>query len=159
MAGAKIVTESTLANRAKRVVLNRAAFDAITIAIADGAFELAKSIIGSVHVPDAPPIGKGLVQHGGVLAFVGKKRVGAWSTGPELPFTRPKASKLTAVGVTVIGGFGKPMKLYETGSIHQPARPVVTPALMSGLPGAEPFIKAACRKHKIIGAARKAAAG
>ena len=123
---------------------------------ADGAFELAKNIIASVKAPDAPPIGKGLVEHGGVMAFVGTKRVARWSTGPVLPFTRPKASKLNADGITIIGGFGKPMKLNEMGSTHQPARPVVTPALMTGVPGAESFFRAAVIKHKITTAKRRA---
>ena len=48
MPSPRVPTERTLANREKRVVLNRAAFDAITLAIADGAFELAKNIIASV---------------------------------------------------------------------------------------------------------------
>lgn len=156
MPSPKIVSERTLGNRAKRVVLDHAALDAITMAVADGAFELAKSIVGGAHVPDAPDVGKGLVQGGGVLAFVGSKRVGAWSTGPVLPFAKPRAAKLSA-GITVIGGFGFPGRFVEAGTVHMAAHPFLTPALMDGVPDAEGFIKLACIKHGILSAERRKA--
>ena len=58
------------ASGARRIVINRAALDAITLAVADGMFEQAKQVVFGAKVPDASPIGQGLVQGGGVLAFV-----------------------------------------------------------------------------------------
>jgi hypothetical protein len=142
------------ASGARRIVLNRAAFGAITLAVADGAFELAKSVIAGADVPDAAPYAVGLVQGGAAIAFVGKKRVGVWSkTGASVK--KPRAAKLSD-GITVIGGFGFPGRFVEEGTVHMSAHPFLTPELMADLPDAENFIKAACRKHKIIGATRAA---
>ncbi len=147
----------TLSNRAARMVVNRAAIDQIILATADGLFELGKSIIQSAKVPDAAPFGVGLVQGGGVIAFVGDKRVAAWSTGPELPFTKPRAAKLSpkgSDGVTIIFGFGFPGRFQEQGTIDQPARPFLTPATMATLPEAEDRIRAAWFKSGVISAKR-----
>ncbi len=78
------------ASGARRIVLNRAALDQITLATADGAFELAKQVVLGAQVPDAAPYGVGLLQGGGVIAFVGNKRIGVASTfggglGQEAP--------------------------------------------------------------------------
>jgi hypothetical protein len=144
------------ASGARRIVLNRQAFDAITLAVADGAFELAKAVIEGADVPDATPLGKGLIQGGGVLAFVGKKRVGVATTGGQTSVKKPRAAKLSAFGITVIGGFGFPGRFVETGTVHMAPEPFLTPELMATLPDAEGFVKAACIKHKVIGAARAA---
>lgn len=142
------------ASGARRIVLNRAAFDAITLAVADGAFELAKAVIEGARVPDAAPYAEGLVQGGAAIAFVGSKRVGVWSkTGASVK--KPRAAKLSK-GITVIGGFGFPGRYQESGTIHQPARPFLTPALMARLPDAEGFIKGACKRHGVISAKRAA---
>lgn len=160
------------ASGARRIVLNRAAFDAITLAVADGAFELAKKIIDGARPPDYPidvwvksgphageqrafRTGEGLPKHAGVLAYVGSKRVGVYSKRGATSVSKPKAAKLSK-GVTVIGGFGFPGRFVEEGTVHMGAQPFLTPELMADLPDAEGFIKAACIKHKVIGAARAA---
>lgn len=140
------------ASGARRIVLNRAAFDAITLATADGLFEMAKEIIASADVPDAEPYGEGLVQGGGVLAFVGKKRVGVWSTSGA-GVNKPRAAKLSG-GVTIVGGYGFPGRFQEGGTIHQPARPFLTPVLMSAVPGSADYVRAALKRHRLIGQRR-----
>lgn len=142
------------ASGARRIVLNRAAFDAITLAVADGAFELAKSVIEGADVPDAAPYAVGLVQGGAAIAFVGSKRVGVFSkTGASVK--KPRAAKLSK-GITVIGGFGFPGRFVESGTTNMGAQPFLTPELMATLPDAEGFIRVACVKHKVVGAARAA---
>jgi len=142
------------ASGARRIVLNRAAFDEITLAVADGAFELAKAVIEGAQVPDAAPYAEGLVQGGAALAYVGSKRVGLWSkTGATVK--KPRAAKLSK-GITVIGGYGFPGRFVESGTIHMAGQPFLTPELMATLPDAEGFIKAACIKRKVVGAARAA---
>ncbi len=155
MASPKAPSARVLGNRAARVIVDRAALDAITLAVADGAFGLAKEVVGGSDAPDATPFGVGLLQGGGVLAFVGSKRVGAWATGPVLPFTKPRAAKLSK-GITVIGGFGFPARFQEAGTIHHPADPFLTPELMATLPEAQKFIKAACERHRVVGKQRAA---
>jgi len=142
------------ASGARRIVLNRAAFDEITLAVADGAFELAKAVIEGAQVPDAAPYAEGLVQGGAALAYVGSKRVGLWSkTGATVK--KPRAAKLSK-GITVIGGYGFPGRYQESGTVNQSARPFLSPELLARLPDAESFVKAACTRHKVIGKERAA---
>lgn len=144
------------ARGAARVVLNRAAIDQLVLAAADGAFELAKTIVGEAEVPDAEPFGEGLVQGGGVVAYVGKKRVGAWNTNGGADVAKPRAAKLgTKDGsITVIGGYGFPGRFQEEGTAEQAAQPFLTPSLLQRLPDAAPFIKEACIKRGIFNKTR-----
>jgi hypothetical protein len=144
------------ASGARRIELNRAAFDEITLAVADGAFELAKSVIEDAQVPDADPIGVGLIQGGGVLAYVGRKRVAVFSKWGAPSVTKPRGVRLTDYGVTVIGGFGFPGRFVEEGTIKMRAEPFLTPMLQSALPRADVFVRAAVKAHasKVVKAHR-----
>jgi hypothetical protein len=143
------------ASGARRIVLNRAAFDAITLATADGLFELAKTIVNDADVPDAAPLGLGLIQGGGALAYVGSKRVGIFSKYGATSVKKPRAARLNK-GVTVIGGYGFPGRFLEEGTVKMHAEPFLTPEVMSTLPEAEAFVRAACIKAKVIGQQRAA---
>jgi hypothetical protein len=146
------------ASGARRIVLNRKFFDALTLATADGLFAIAKEIVDGADVPDATPLGQGLVEGGGVLAYVGRKRVGVYGTGGQTAVSKPRAAKLNPTGITVIGGFGFPSRFLETGTIKMGAQPFVTPELMARVPDAGDFIKAANLRHGIT-SARRAARG
>jgi len=141
------------ASGARRIVLNRAAFDEITLAVADGAFEIAKAVVNGADVPDAAPYAEGLVQGGAALAYVGSKRVGVFSKTGVTKVNKPKDAKLSK-GITVIGGYGFPGRFVESGTIHAAPHPFLTPALLAILPNAEGYIKAAAIRHRIIGATR-----
>ena len=143
------------ASAARRVVLNRAAFDAITLAVADGLFEQAKEIINAAKVPDAPPLRVGLIQGGGALAYVGRKRVGIFSKYGATAVAKPRAAKLNS-DITIIAGYGFPGRFLEEGTIKMAPHPFLTPQLMSDIPGAEGFVRKACVRHKVIGASRAA---
>ena len=156
MSSPKVPSAKLLARRAAKVELNHAALDAITRAVADGAFELAKSIVDGADAPDATPFGEGLVDQGGVIAYVDRKLVATYSTGADPTVAKPRAAKL-GPGVVIIGGYGFPGRFQESGTVNQPARPFLTPKLMADLPDAEGFIAAACVKRKVISASRAAA--
>jgi hypothetical protein len=143
------------ASGARRIVLNRQAFDALTLAAADGLFELSKAIVEGARVPDAEPLGQGLVEGGGVLAYVGTKRVGVYATGGQTSVKKPRRAKL-GKGITVIGGWGFPARFLETGTLKMPAEPFATPALMERVPDAGVYVKAACIKHRVVGSQRRA---
>jgi len=143
------------ASGARRIELNRAAFAEIELAVADGLFELAKQVVLGAEVPDAAPYGQGLIEGGGVISYVGKKRVGMAVTGGATAVKKPRRAKLGKT-ITVIGGFGFPSRFVETGTSRMAAQPFLTPELMSDLPEAEGFVKLACIKHKVIGSARAA---
>jgi hypothetical protein len=159
MPSPKAPSEKLLARRAAKVVLNHAALDAITMAVADGAFDLARAVIFGADAPDATPYGEGLIRSGGVIAYVDRKLVATAATGPGIDgdptVKKPRAAKL-GPGIVVIGGYGFPARFQEAGTIHQPARPFVTPELMSTLPDAEGFIRLACVNRKVISAGRAA---
>jgi len=156
MPSPKVASPKLLARRAAKVVLNHAALDAITRATADGLFELAKAIVDGADAPDATPFGEGLVDQGGVIAYVDRKLVATYSTGADPTVSKPRAARL-GPGVVIIGGYGFPGRLQESGTVHQPARPFLTPKLMADLPEAEGFVKAACIKHGVISSRRAAA--
>lgn len=123
-----------------RVVLHRATLDALTLGLADGLLALADAVVAAADVPDAPPSGVGLVEAGGTLAYVAGKRVGGTAR-------KPRALKVKGRGVVVAGGFGFPARFQEIGTVNQPARPFLTPALMETVPDAAPFIEAATAKR------------
>ena len=141
------------ASGARRIVINRAFFDELQLATADGLFDLAKEIVDGADVPDAPELGQGLVEGGGVLAYVGSKRVGVYATGGQTSVKKPRAAKL-GKGITIIGGFGFPARFLETGTARMAARPFVTPELMERLPDAGPYIAAAAKKAGLTSRAR-----
>ena len=153
----KAPSAKVLANRAAKVVLNRAAFDQITLAVADGLYELGLKVIAdaAAKAPRDPekaaergvPM---MADTGHVVAFVNGKRI-AGDVG-----RKPRGAKV-GPGISIIAGFGSPLAhLIEGGTIKMRARPFLTPAMMADLPGAEGFMKAACVKHQVIKAARAA---
>lgn len=124
-----------MARKNNRLVLNRAALDAITLGLADGLLALADAVIAATKVPDAPVLGAGLIESGGTVAYVLGKKVGGSAA-------KPTAMKVRTMGVAVAGGFPFPARFAELGTVNQPARPFLTPALMATVPDAAPFIKA-----------------
>ena len=129
-----------MARKNNRLVLNRAALDAITLGMADGLLALADAVIAAAKVPDAPVLGAGLVEAGGTVAYVAGKKVGGSAT-------KPKSLKVRTMGVAVAGGFPFPARFAEIGTVNQPARPFLTPALMATVPDAAPFIGSATTKR------------
>jgi hypothetical protein len=128
-----------------RVVLARGALDQATLAVADGLFEAGKRIIEAAgpKMPDSPydpfPAGEGLPKQGGVLAYVGNKKVAGWSIRGPQP-KKPRSARATTKehSVVVLAGFGFPARFNEGGTINQPPRPVLTPELRAqqgGIPG------------------------
>lgn len=117
------------------VRLNKAALDDITFAVADGLFEAGKSIveIASAHAPDSPydpyPAGEGLPRQGGVLAYVGAKKVDGWSLRGVQP-KKPRSLRLAVKehSVVVAVGFGFPARFAEGGTIKQAPQPFLAPA-------------------------------
>jgi hypothetical protein len=111
-----------------RVVLNRKAFQEVSLAIADGLFAVAEEVLAVVVVPDAPPYSKGLVEGGGAIAYLGTKKVNGTTIGGG-QIKKPRGVK-TAGGATAIVGFGFPARFVELGTLHSRAHPFFTPAVM-----------------------------
>lgn len=125
----------------KRTVINRQALTALRLGFVEGMAELGRRVIATAepHVPDEEPIGKGLVRSGDW---------GVWTKGKKVAGTasKPSTVKLPAGGVTLIAGYGFPARFNEIGTVHQPSRPFLTPALLEVVPTASDAIKAPVRR-------------
>jgi hypothetical protein len=115
-----------------RVVLNRAFFDELAVAEADALFDVCERVLEVVRVPDAPPYGKGLQEGGAAIAYVARKKVNGTTIGGK-QVKKPRDLKLTShqLDVAAAVGFGFPGRFVELGTLHTPAQPFLTPAVMS----------------------------
>jgi hypothetical protein len=141
--------------------MNRVALDKIDVATADAMFEMGKAIVGGAAVPDAPPLTVGLLEGGGVVAYVkgptgNARKVAEWMRPGRghLPVKKPSAARNTADTVNVWAGFGFPGRMVETGTANMAAEPFLTPSLMQRIPEAAGFVSLAYAKAKLISAAR-----
>jgi len=124
-----------------RVVVNRKALTAIREGEVAGMERLALAVLATAqpNVPDAPPYGEGLVVEGDY---------GVWSDGRKVAggASKPRSVR-TKEGVTIVVGYPFPMRFYEEGTIHQPARPVLTPAMLAELPNAHGYLRPEIQGH------------
>jgi hypothetical protein len=109
--------------------LNRQALDAITLGFADALGELAVRVLDAAapNVPDEPPYGKGLVETGDWGVWVRGKKVAGGAR-------KPKGQIKPADGIVMVVGYGWPGHYAEEGTIHEPARPFLTPAVLQTMP-------------------------
>lgn len=108
--------------RYTRVVYNRSVFEAIDLGLADGVARLAQAIVDTADIWDAPPYGKGLVQRGGQITFLNGRQVSGTAS-------RPTREWVAARGVVAFAGYGFPGRFQELGTVNQPPRPRITPAM------------------------------
>jgi hypothetical protein len=104
-----------------RVVTNRAALDKAWLAVADGLLEVGQAIVDDAHPPDATPYGQGLVDRGAAAVWVNGKKIGGGAD-------KPRGIRVRQYPIVGVAGFGFPARYQETGTVHQPARPFLTPA-------------------------------
>jgi hypothetical protein len=112
-----------------RVVLNRSRLSRVRGALADGLAAVAEAVIEASDPPDATPFGEGLVTTGGTYVVVDGKKVSGNAS-------KPRGAKVPKPGIMAIAGFGFPGRFQELGTIHQPARPFLTPAMQKVAPAA-----------------------
>lgn len=132
--------------RTARVELNRAAFDTLDVAHSDALFAVAVKVIETARPPDAPPYGKGLVQGGGALGFVGKKKVNGTTIGGR-QIRKPRSLRLKGDEVAAIAGWGFPGRFVELGTVDTHADPFLTRAVAIVEPQAEVVISDAIAKR------------
>jgi hypothetical protein len=118
-----------------RVVLNRKAFDAIDLGLVDGLFAVAQEILAAARVPDAPPMSKGLIEGGGAIGYLGRKKVASTQIGGR-DVKKPRSLKLTPGESVVAVGFGFPGRFVELGTVDTPAQPFLTRAAAQVVPDA-----------------------
>jgi len=121
-------------------LLNRKVIDQMLVAVADGASELARTVVEVAEPPDATPIGAGLVTSGGYLTYVNGGKVDGWGQDGKQP-KPPRAAKVRqGVGVVSVVGFGFPGRFQEFGTVHHAAQPFLTPARDRVMPQASSII-------------------
>ena len=136
------------------VVFHRETIDVLVLAAVDGLFDLSKEIIedAGARAPDSPydpyPAGEGLPKQGGVLAYAKGAKVNGWSQRGTQP-SKPRAVREPSreSGFVIVAGFGFPAHFAELGTVNEPARPFVTPALMARVPDAEGYIRASTQRR------------
>jgi hypothetical protein len=111
--------------------MNREAVDALRLGWADGVQEEAEAIVATAaqRIPDVDIIGKGLKFSGAAVTYVDGKKVAGKGTAP-----RGMASAAATSVVTVLG-FGFPGRFREVGTVRQPPRPTLTPAMAARVQG------------------------
>lgn len=112
-----------------RVVINRAKFEVLDLAIADSLFAVALRILEVAKPPDAPPKGLGLVQGGGALAYLGNRKVAGTTIGGK-QIKKPRGYVTKDGAASAIVGYGFPARFVELGTVHAHAEPFLTPAAM-----------------------------
>lgn len=123
-----------------RVVLNREALSQLDRVMATGLESLAMRVIQTAKPPDAEKgvgyiggqrfqrtPGRALADNGGWLAYVDGKRVGGWHEVTR----KPRAFKVRGRGVSIAVGFSFPARFQELGTVRQPPRPFLTPAVQA----------------------------
>jgi len=110
-----------------RVVLNHKRLSLVHRTLADGLAAVAAEIVRIADPPDATPFGEGLVTTGDTYVAVDGKKVAGGAS-------KPRRLKVPKPGIVAVAGFGFPGRFQELGTIHQPARPFLTPAVQRVMP-------------------------
>ena len=134
----------------KRVVINRSKVAAVRLVLADGLFQVGRHILNAADPPDATPFGVGLVNSGGVIAFVDGKKVADTTTIPDdatgsRQIQKPRAVKLPRPGIIAIVGFGFPGRFVHNGSIHNRPNPFLARGRDKIVPIAGSLMAILCR--------------
>lgn len=113
--------------RSSRTVLNRRTLNALQAGFVDGLEDLGQAVLAATHPPHDDPAGQGLQVAGDY---------GVWANGRKVAggATRKPRSVRTGKGITLVVGFPFPARFNEIGTVHQPARPFLTPAVLAETP-------------------------
>lgn len=112
----------------RRTVLNRQALGALEQGFIGGMAEIGRATIAATQPPDAEPYGQGLITTGDWVVYAGGKKVAGRANKPR--------GKLPSKGIVLFVGFDFPARFNEQGTIHQQARPFLTPAMLEVTPEA-----------------------
>lgn len=127
----------------KRVVMNREAVGALLVGYADGLHQVGLDVIAAAHVPDAPPLGVGLVNKWGVATVAVGKRVA--SSGPVGNIPREGAAPKGSI--TTVVGYGFPGRFVELGTSDTAPQPFLTPAIGAVVGGAGATVAESIKAH------------
>jgi hypothetical protein len=120
-----------------RVIMNRKGLNDLGLAVADGLAEVGQTIIDTAAVPDAPPLGQGLVEAGDW---------GVWRNGRKVAGTaaKPRGAK-TGLGIQLLVGWGFPARFVHEGTVDTAPNPFATRTLDQVLPHLAEIVRSAGR--------------
>lgn len=114
-----------------KVVMNRLGFEAIRVGWAEGSHAAGLAALEAMrpNVPDAPPLGRGLVRTGRVATFIdGRLVAGAVPGG-----VRHYLGNGGGSGVVTVIGWGFPSRFLVLGTIYITPRDWFTPGMIDGV--------------------------
>ena len=112
------------AARKPKVVMNKAEVQLTRKRLALSVGEAMRRIVEEADVPDAPPLGEGLVATGGYGVWLDGKRVAGKAD-------KPRGAEAGASGIIAFAGWGAfYARFVEFGTVKMAARPFAMPSQM-----------------------------
>ncbi|HUW17469.1 MAG TPA: hypothetical protein VMW94_10355 [Actinomycetes bacterium] len=178
---AKMTTEERqsrlIGRRRAKIVMNKAGVDALFAGMADGLAELGEKIIAEAaakaprDAAAAAAAGRPMLKDTGSVVVWGQGKLVVGSGDRKASAQKPRGLKTPKDQVVMIAGFGSFVAHFnELGTVHMPARPFLTPAILANVPGAGKYVSGAISRYAAsagdratrgaaIGASRAAKAG
>jgi len=122
-----------------RTVVNHRKIKELREGNEEGMAAMGRDMIEGADVPDAPPIGRGLIETGGYVVTRGDNHIAGDAEVPR--------SVDTGKGVTLVAGWGFPSRFLEFGTIKMAAQPFVTPAWLRVSGNMVKYLRTAHRKR------------
>ncbi len=161
MASPKAPSEKLIARRAAKIVMNKAAIDALYAGMADGLIELGNKIIAdaSERAPKdaaaAAARGVPMLNDTGHISVWGQGKLVYGSSQVAAAKNRPRGVRAAKDEIIMIAAFGSPIAhLQELGTIKMPAHPFLTPALMANISNAGPYVTGAMSRYAATASTR-----
>lgn len=163
----------TQARRGAKIVMNKAAVDAMQAGLVDALVQLGDEIIddASARAPRDPeaaarrPVKGGHATHQGIPMMKDTGGVQVWGLGKLAYGTtekaaweqRPKGVTMGKDQVVLVVGFGSKLAhLVELGTVKMSARPFLTPAILAHVNDVGPYVQIAMAAHLASGSERRA---
>lgn len=122
-----------------RVELDLRALNVARYEAGRGLLAVAEEALARADVPDQPPYGEGLIETGAAGAWLDGVKVGGEADVPDGESTD---------GIVGYVGYGFPAHFQENGTVNQPARPFLTPAVDSATGDGEGIIARTVRMDR-----------
>ena len=161
MPSPKVASARTIANRAAKIVYNKAAVDALQMGLADGLIQLGNEIladasrgpggsgVGSLRDPaKAAERGVPMMLDTGLVSVWALGKLVSGSTDVAAAKNKPKGAKTPKDQAVMFVGFSSPLSHFaELGTIKEPARPFLLPAFGRHVQDADKWVLPAIRKR------------
>ena len=143
-----------VARRAAKIVMNKAAIDALYAGMADGLIQLGEKIIEDAR-ERAPKDAEAAAKRGvpmmcdtGYVTVYGQGKLVHGSAQVAAAKNKPRGVRTPKDQVVMIAAFSSPIAhLQELGTVNMNAHPFLTPALMANVANAGPYVAGAMSRY------------